>query len=199
MLVLKKSSYAVRLYKLHGGDDATFDTRMKDSNREAVKLHITQRLPWAANNLMVSARTCVCVRTRVQEKFGDAHDNGAQYYLAVPNNDQPMRVTELTPKPMGGLVQYLDEKQAAGVVTLCAGVCAHARTRAHTAQVQPCTYSPNAYCRRACSAVWRQRLTSWNQRRHHHCYSLFNRDQIMILYVFACLQVIIIASRILCI
>jgi hypothetical protein len=124
VLVLKKSSYAVRLYKLHGGDDATFEQRMKDSNREAVKLHITQRLPWAANNLIVSTHVRVCTFTCVcvQEKFGDAHDNGAQYYLAVPNNEQSMRVTDLTPKPMGGLVQYLDEKQAAGVVTLCAGV-----------------------------------------------------------------------------
>ena len=108
MLVLKKSAYNVRLYKLHGYDDRLFDSRMRDTNREAVKLHITQRLPWAANNLA--------------EKFGDPPaDSAAQYLLAVPNTDTLRPVSEFTAKPMQGLVAYLNEKAAAGVVALCAG------------------------------------------------------------------------------
>lgn len=46
-LVLKKSAYAVRLYKLTGDDDL-IDGRLRDPNGESVRLHVTQRLPYAA-------------------------------------------------------------------------------------------------------------------------------------------------------
>jgi hypothetical protein len=130
-IVLKKSAYAIHLYKLQTAADDMIDSRLRDTNREAVKLHITQRLPWGATNLQVCAYSFKCVTqptNKLQEKFGEARETNAAYYLAIANNriENGTKIGDLSARPLNLLVQYLNEKSAAGVVSLSAGTTLYA-------------------------------------------------------------------------
>lgn len=53
-MVLKKSAYHVKFYKLKSDDDAFLNEKLRDTNREAQRLAITQRLQWNTTSLHVS-------------------------------------------------------------------------------------------------------------------------------------------------
>lgn len=59
----------------------------------------------------------------MQEKFADSNATSerAHYLLAVPNSTPSVKVSDLTPKAMGELINYLNDKQGTGLVTLSAG------------------------------------------------------------------------------
>lgn len=105
-LVLKKSAYAIRLHKLTGDDDL-IDGHMRDDGGESIKLHVTQRLPFASQSGLV-------------DRFASTPADQLAYLLAVANPNATaadLKLADSPSRPLKALVNYLNEKSAAGVVS----------------------------------------------------------------------------------
>lgn len=112
-LVLKKSAYAVRLYKLTGEDDL-IDGRLRDARGESVKLHVSQRLPIAGS-----------AGIALSERFSQNYPDQFAYMIATGNPNASdatdLRLADSPSRPLKALIQYFSEKTAAGVVSLADG------------------------------------------------------------------------------
>lgn len=108
-LVLKKSAYPIRLYNLKGDDDL-IDSLLRDAaSGEALKLHVTQRLPFAQASQADFQR------------YLEMAPAGAAFLLAGPNPNATaadLRLANAPTRPLKAFVHYLSEKSAAGVVSV---------------------------------------------------------------------------------
>lgn len=97
-VILKKTEYAIRLHRISGTEHLLQKLLRDPSDGSALKLHITQRLPLASQEAL-------------EERL--VHSSKKQLSLMVG---------VACDKPICPLVDYLSEKDAAGVVTIPNGV-----------------------------------------------------------------------------
>lgn len=107
-LVLKKSAYPIRLYKL-AGDDDLIDAYLRNERGESVQLTVTQRLKLDQPK-----------QDDVQKWLSSPSDQHA-FLLAAANTNALAaqgNLADLQPRPLKLLVKYFKEKDAAGVVSV---------------------------------------------------------------------------------
>ncbi|VDK49609.1 unnamed protein product [Anisakis simplex] len=97
-VVLKKTEYAVRLHRISGTEHLLQKLLRDSSDGSAIKLHITQRLPLASQEAL-------------EERLISSSKKQLSLMIAI--------ACDKTIRP---LVNYLSEKEAAGVVTVPGGV-----------------------------------------------------------------------------
>uniref|UniRef100_A0A915KDF1 Uncharacterized protein n=1 Tax=Romanomermis culicivorax TaxID=13658 RepID=A0A915KDF1_ROMCU len=157
VLVLKKSAYPLQLFKMAGDDDLV-DAYLRNERAESVQLNITQRYkldqPRTGEILRVSA---------------SAMEHCA-YLLAVPNpnvrQDLVEKLADLQSKHLKCLVEYFEDKNAAGVINLSASGNSNNNGASSTTKIAPqgvayafphCTYADD-FVATLCPklSVWRK-------------------------------------------
>lgn len=140
-ITLKKSAYAIRLHKLTGDDDLV-DSEMRDEHGESIRLQVTQRLPFASQSSLV-------------DKFAAAGADQLAYLIAVANcsiaNATELKLADSPTRPLKALVNYLNEKSAAGVVNLSVGTVLYVFPYCELAKALLSTAAPNVDVMQNCA------------------------------------------------
>ncbi|XP_077981075.1 RNA-binding protein 15-like [Glandiceps talaboti] len=109
-VVLKNSAFATRMH-LIGGDPTVVDTLLSESANDSQVLRITQRLRLDQPKL-----------DEVTRRISAAGSTGYCLLLALPESQQNVEEPNQTQmRPLRNLVSYLQQKQAAGVISLPVG------------------------------------------------------------------------------
>jgi len=139
-IVLKKAAYAIRLHKLTGSDDL-IDSELRDANGESIRLQVSQRLPFANQTSLI-------------DKFAAASADQLAYLIAIGNSSATSELVKLADsptRPLIALVNYLNEKNAAGVVSLASGAILYVFPHCELARAMLTKAAPDVDVMRQCT------------------------------------------------